>query len=163
MRVCKPAVQGQHALRRDMARGVPPQQRTHLRTRPRSNLTPWGCSSCPRSSSGCCWCTGSGGRRACISGQKVSWWRACASVQAAGGLPGPPSRNGGLHARVAAAAAAAAAVRSTCGTPVPLETPAALPLLPRHPETTIITWHDAEINSDVAISFQEQSGCEHVW
>eukprot|EP00198_Chlamydomonas_reinhardtii_P002263 XP_001691599.1 predicted protein [Chlamydomonas reinhardtii] len=30
-------------------------------------------------------------------------------------------------------------------------------------ETTIITWHDAEISTDVAISFQEQVGCEHIW
>lgn len=30
-------------------------------------------------------------------------------------------------------------------------------------ESTIITWHDFELNSDVAISFQEQVGCEHIW
>ncbi|KAG2493475.1 hypothetical protein HYH03_008292 [Edaphochlamys debaryana] len=30
-------------------------------------------------------------------------------------------------------------------------------------ETTIITWHDAEISTDVAISFQEQVGCDHIW
>jgi hypothetical protein len=30
-------------------------------------------------------------------------------------------------------------------------------------ESTIITWHDFELNSDVAISFQEQIGCEHIW
>ncbi|GLC50218.1 hypothetical protein PLESTB_000355400 [Pleodorina starrii] len=30
-------------------------------------------------------------------------------------------------------------------------------------ESTIITWHDAEISTDVAISFQEQVGCDHIW
>ncbi|KAF5826045.1 hypothetical protein DUNSADRAFT_5231 [Dunaliella salina] len=33
----------------------------------------------------------------------------------------------------------------------------------RGEESTIITWHDFELNSDVAISFQEQIGCEHIW
>ncbi|GFR48535.1 hypothetical protein Agub_g10432 [Astrephomene gubernaculifera] len=33
----------------------------------------------------------------------------------------------------------------------------------RSGESTIITWHDAEISTDVAISFQEQVGCDHIW
>ena len=36
--------------------------------------------------------------------------------------------------------------------------------LPAAPaEATIITWHDKEINTDIAISFQEQVGCDHIW
>jgi protein phosphatase-4 regulatory subunit 3 len=30
-------------------------------------------------------------------------------------------------------------------------------------EMTIINWHDPDVNTDVAISFQEQNGCEHIW
>ncbi|PNH02464.1 Serine/threonine-protein phosphatase 4 regulatory subunit 3, partial [Tetrabaena socialis] len=33
----------------------------------------------------------------------------------------------------------------------------------RSGESTIITWHDAEVSTDVAISFQEQGGCDHIW
>ena len=30
-------------------------------------------------------------------------------------------------------------------------------------EATIINWHDPDISTDIAISFQEQSGCDHIW
>lgn len=32
-----------------------------------------------------------------------------------------------------------------------------------HAEETIITWSDAEIGTDVALSFQEADGCNSVW
>ncbi|KAG1672117.1 hypothetical protein FOA52_001704 [Chlamydomonas sp. UWO 241] len=30
-------------------------------------------------------------------------------------------------------------------------------------EATIINWHDPDVNTDIAISFQEQSGCDYIW
>ena len=30
-------------------------------------------------------------------------------------------------------------------------------------EDTIITWSDAELQTDIALSFQEAAGCNHVW
>lgn len=38
-----------------------------------------------------------------------------------------------------------------------------LPGLACSAEATIITWHDKEFNTDIAISFQEQTGCDHIW
>ena len=33
----------------------------------------------------------------------------------------------------------------------------------RQGEGTIITWSDPELRNDVAISFQHEEGCEHIW
>ncbi|GAX85578.1 hypothetical protein CEUSTIGMA_g12993.t1 [Chlamydomonas eustigma] len=33
----------------------------------------------------------------------------------------------------------------------------------RSGESTIINWHDPDISSDIAVSFQEQSGCDYIW
>lgn len=30
-------------------------------------------------------------------------------------------------------------------------------------EDTIITWTDAELETDIALSFQEELGCNYVW
>lgn len=34
---------------------------------------------------------------------------------------------------------------------------------PARAEDTIITWSDAEIGTDIALSFQEAVGCNHIW
>lgn len=30
-------------------------------------------------------------------------------------------------------------------------------------EATIINWHDPDVSTDIAISFQEQNGCDYIW
>lgn len=30
-------------------------------------------------------------------------------------------------------------------------------------DATIINWHDPDVNTDIAVSFQEQNGCDYIW